>query len=67
MSRGLIAATLSALLLGLCAVAQAQSSTPPPVKVGDNPINDQGSNYNYHSNITNIAPSFPDRPMREAR
>ncbi len=59
MSRRLIVATVSALLLGLAAVAQAQSSTPTPVKESENPINDQGSNYNYRSNITNIAPSFP--------
>ncbi len=56
MSRRLIAATLGALL-GLCAVAQAQSSTPTPAKESDNPINDQGSNYNYRSNITKIVPS----------
>lgn len=59
MSRRLIAATLSALLLGPCAVAQAQSSTPTPTKESGNPINDQGSNYNYRSNITTIAPSVP--------
>ena len=59
MSRRLIAATLSALLFGLCAVAQAHSSTPTPVKESENPINDQGSNYNYRSNITNISPSVP--------
>lgn len=59
MSRPLTAAALSVLLLGTCASAQAQSSTPTPVKESDNPINDQGSNYNYRSNITNIAPNFP--------
>lgn len=59
MSRRLIVATLSALLLGPCAVAQAQSSTPTPVKESGSPINDQGSNYNYRSNITNITPSVP--------
>jgi len=58
MSRRLIAATLSALLLGLCAAAQAQSSTTSPAE-SENPINDQGSNYNYRSNITGIAPSVP--------
>ncbi len=59
MSRRLIVATLSALLLGPWAVAQAQSNTPTPVKESGNPINDQGSNYNYRSNITTIAPNVP--------
>lgn len=59
MSRRLIAATLGALLLGPCVVAQAQSSTPTPAKESDNPINDQGSNYNYRSNITNVTPTTP--------
>ncbi len=59
MSRRLIVATLSALLLGPWAVAQAQSSTPTPVKESGNPINDQGSNYNYRSNITTITPNVP--------
>jgi hypothetical protein len=58
MSR-LIVAALGALLLGLPVVAQAQSSTPTPVKESGNPINDQGSNYNYRSNITTITPSVP--------
>jgi hypothetical protein len=57
MSR-LIAVTLGALLLG-CAVAQAQSSMPTPAKESDNPINDQGSNYNYRSNITKVVPGVP--------
>jgi hypothetical protein len=55
----LIVATLSILLLGLSAVAPAQSSTPTPVQESGNPINDQGSNYNYRSNITHITPRFP--------
>jgi hypothetical protein len=59
MSRRFIAAAFCALMLGLCAVAQAQSSTPPPVKESGSPINDQGSNYNYRSNITSIAPRVP--------
>lgn len=64
MSRRLIAATLGALLLGLCAVAQAQSSTPTLVKESGNPINDQGSNYNYRSNITPNVPGSPSRVPR---
>ncbi len=59
MSRRLIVATLGALLLGLPVVAQAQNSTPTPAQESGSPINDQGSNYNYRSNITKIAPSVP--------
>jgi hypothetical protein len=54
-----IVAALGALLLGLPVGAQAQSSTPTPVKESGSPINDQGSNYNYRSNITSIAPTVP--------
>ena len=59
MSRRLIVAALGALLLGLPVAAQAQSSTPTPVKESGSPINDQGSNYNYRSNITHIVPNVP--------
>ncbi len=59
MSRRLIAATLRALPLGSCAVAQAQSSMPTPVTESDNPIDDRRSNYSHRANITEIAPSFP--------
>jgi hypothetical protein len=59
MSRRPILAALGALLLGLPVVAQAQSSTPTPAKESGSPINDQGSNYNYRSNITSIAPNVP--------
>jgi hypothetical protein len=58
MSR-LIVAALGTLLLALPAVARAQSSTPTPARESGNPINDQGSNYNYRSNITGVAPSVP--------
>jgi hypothetical protein len=57
MSRRLIVAVLGALLLGLPVVARAQSSTPTPEKESGSPINDQGSNYNYRSDITRIAPN----------
>jgi len=57
MSRRLIAAALGALLMGVPAVARAQSSTPTPVTESGNPINDQGSNYDYRSNITKVVPS----------
>ncbi len=59
MSRRPIVAALGALLLGLPAAAQAQSSTQTPAKESGSPINDQGSNYNYRSNITSIAPNVP--------
>jgi hypothetical protein len=58
MSRS-IAVALGVLLLGLPVAAQAQSSTPTPAKESGSPINDQGSNYNYRSDITQIAPSVP--------
>ncbi len=59
MSRRSVIAALGALLLGLPVAAQAQSSAPTPVKESGSPINDQGSNYNYRSNITSIAPNVP--------
>lgn len=59
MSRRLIVAALGALLLGIPAVAQAQSSTPTPATESGSPINDQGSNYNYRSNVTRVVPSVP--------
>ncbi len=59
MSRRSFVAALGALLLGLPAAAQAQSSTQTPAKESGSPINDQGSNYNYRSNITSIAPNVP--------
>jgi hypothetical protein len=59
MSRRRIVAALGALLLGLPAAAQAQSGTPTPAKESGSPINDQGSNYNYRSNITHVAPNVP--------
>jgi len=59
MSRRPVIAALGALLLALPVAAQAQSSTPAPVKESGSPINDQGSNYNYRSNITSIAPNVP--------
>jgi len=43
----------------LSVAAQAHSSTPTPVTGEDNPINDQGSNYNYRSYITGVTPSVP--------
>jgi hypothetical protein len=58
MSR-LIAVALGVLLLGLPVAAHAQSSTRTPAKESGSPINDQGSNYNYRSNITQVAPSVP--------
>jgi hypothetical protein len=55
----LLAVALGALLLGLPVSAQAQSSTPTPVQESGSPINDQGSNYNYRSNITSVTPAVP--------
>lgn len=59
MSRRPMLAALGALLLALSVAAQAHSSTPTPVTESDNPINDQGSNYNYRSYITGVTPSVP--------
>ncbi len=50
---------LGALLLALPAAAEAQGSTRTPVKESGSPINDQGSNYNYRSNVTQILPPTP--------
>jgi hypothetical protein len=48
---------------GVVASASAAAGEESAPKVNDqetgNPINDQGSNYDYRSNITQIAPSFP--------
>ena len=54
-----IAAVLGVLLLGLPVAAQAQSTTASPTKESGNPINDQGSNYNYRSKVTQVDPSVP--------
>jgi hypothetical protein len=59
MSRPLTAVVLGALLLGPPATAKAQGSASTPAKESGSPINDQGSNYNYRSNITRVAPKVP--------
>jgi len=67
MSRHSIAVALGALLLALGATtaqaqqndAQTQSSKPTHVTESDNPINDQGSNYNYRSYVTELTPGIP--------
>lgn len=57
MSRRFITAALGGLLLAFPATLQAQGN--PVTRESGNPINDQGSNYNYRSNITRVAPSLP--------
>jgi hypothetical protein len=57
MSRRFITATLGAVLLAFPATLQAQGN--PATKESGSPINDQGSNYNYRSNITRVAPQLP--------
>jgi hypothetical protein len=59
MSRRLIFAVLGALLLALGVAAQAQGSTQSPTGESENPINDQGSNYNYRSYVTQVTPRIP--------
>src|ERR1700761_3931485 len=62
MRRSAILALLAVMLLTLVATAvAADARTSSPKKVGlssesDNPISDQGSNYNYRSNITSVTP-----------
>ncbi len=57
MSRRFITAMLGALLLAFPATLQAQGN--PATKESGSPINDQGSNYNYRSTITRVAPNVP--------
>jgi hypothetical protein len=59
MSRGFITAALGAVLLAFPATLQAQGNPATSTNESGNPINDQGSNYNYRSNITRVAPSLP--------
>jgi hypothetical protein len=67
MSRRLTLVLLSALLLapaGAASATAATSSTPatstvPTSTEANNPINDQGSSYDYRSNITAITPAAP--------
>jgi hypothetical protein len=71
MSRRPILAALGVLFVALPAAAQAQSSTQTqtskqaqsgkqtPTLESGSPINDQGSNYNYRSYVTHVAPSTP--------
>jgi hypothetical protein len=62
-----LGALLSSLLLvsALPAIAQtqgnsqAQSSKQTPMLESGSPINDQGSNYNYRSYVTGVAPNLP--------
>jgi hypothetical protein len=63
MRRPAILALLAVALLTLlsaAAAADAQTSSPKGAELSsesDNPINDQGSNYNYRSNITSVTPN----------
>jgi hypothetical protein len=59
MSRRPIIAALGALLLAFPLAAQAQSAAQTPLTESENPINDQGSNYDYRSYVTGITPSVP--------
>ena len=52
-------AVLGAVLLALPGAAYAQSGTPSAVQESGNPINDQGSSYNYRSYITSVVPHVP--------
>jgi hypothetical protein len=54
--RALAAGLVVAVAIGTPA---AFAATPSPTTESGNPINDQGSNYNYRSNITSVAPNVP--------
>lgn len=57
MSRRLVIAACSALLLALAIAAQAQGSTRNPTSESENPIGDQGSSFHFRSQITAVEPS----------
>jgi hypothetical protein len=65
--RPVTVAVLGALLLALPGMAKAQnnpqtqqsSNKQAPALESGNPINDQGSNYNYRSYVTQVAPNLP--------
>lgn len=57
LTRRLLGAAMSLAVLAL--VPAAVASAPNPATESGNPINDQGSNYNYRSDITSIVPSVP--------
>jgi hypothetical protein len=60
MARRVIPALLSAVCLALALLASsASAATSALSKESSNPINDQGSSYDYRSNITAIAPKVP--------
>ncbi|HEV3318173.1 MAG TPA: LPXTG cell wall anchor domain-containing protein [Solirubrobacteraceae bacterium] len=46
-------------LLGVAALALPITASAATTSESDSPINDQGSNYHYRSNITGVAPSVP--------
>jgi hypothetical protein len=60
MSRRILLAALGALILSPTLAATAQGvSQLSASQESSNPINDQGSNYNYRSNITTLHPGLP--------
>ena len=61
MSRRPLLALLSVAMLAqpLLALALAPGALAATASEAENPINDQGSNYNYRSNITSITPGVP--------
>jgi hypothetical protein len=59
MSRRISLAALGAVLLALLGAAQAQGSTQSLFQESGNPINDEGSSYNYRSYVTGVVPRVP--------
>ena len=57
MSRFLVTFALCGVLATALPCAAAATTTQPAES--GNPINDQGSNYNYRSNVTRVSPSVP--------
>ena len=59
MSHRVPIAVLGALLLALGGAAPAQAGAPSLSQETGNPINDQGSSYNYRSYVTSVVPRVP--------
>jgi hypothetical protein len=55
----LMSARLMPVLLGAAVLALPIPAATATVSESGNPINDQGSNFNYRSNITRVTPSVP--------
>jgi hypothetical protein len=59
MIRRLLIASLGLAAVAFPSASRAQGVATTPLKESGNPINDQGSNYDYRSTITAVVPSVP--------